>query len=63
MDPNDQKVTVAQIETCFDLKLPDFIKQHVHNLNLRYRILTCSERKLHLEANRNFLGKKSAPSG
>ena len=63
MDPNDQKVTVAQIETCFDLKLPDFIKQHVHNLNLRYRILTCSERKLHLEANSIFLGKKSAPSG
>jgi len=63
LDPYNQIVTAEQIEKCFDLKISAFIKQHVYNLNLRYRILTDNERKSHLESYRKFFKTKLVQSG
>jgi len=63
LDPYDRKVTVSQIETCLNIKLSDLIKQHINNLNLRYRILTDKERESHIESYHKFLEAKIVPSG
>jgi len=59
----DHKVTVSQIEKCFDLEIPDFIEEHIHNLNLRYRKLTDKEQETHIESYWKFLNAEVVPSG